>query len=72
MSSKHIYPRKILEAKQMKVYPNISNLHRAKALCSRHSPALGGTTVLASARTSRTVKYASTWPRLCAATFDVL
>ncbi|MDH3555154.1 MAG: hypothetical protein OES18_04805 [Deltaproteobacteria bacterium] len=36
--------------------PNVADLYRPKALSSRQSPAFGGKTVLASSRTSRTVK----------------
>ncbi len=52
--------------------PNVAYLHRQKPLRSRDSPAFGGTAVLASDRTSRTVKYASTCPSLCAATSEAL
>jgi hypothetical protein len=50
------------------VNPNVANLHRPKALDSRQSTPYAS--VLASARTSRAVKYASTCPRLREATSD--
>ena len=52
------------------VNPNVAYLHRQKALNSRDSTPSAA--VLGSDRTSRTVKYASTCPNLCAATSDAL
>jgi hypothetical protein len=50
------------------IYLNVANLNRQKPLNSRQSTS--SAPVLASARTSRTVKYASTCPSLCEATSD--
>jgi len=53
------------------INPNVANPHRTKSLVSRHSPAFGGTAVLASDRISRTVKYPAVGG-LCATTSGAL
>jgi len=57
-------------SKVAQLNPNVAHPHRLKSPGSRHSTPSAA--VLASARISRTVKYASSWPSLCAATSGAL